>query len=366
MKIILIFAGVISTIVASNEDLFASWFAEQKEEVLDDKLLLEVDGIIPSYIEGRLIRAGPSILQTKDKNFTNFLDAFGRVTAWTLSGKSNDAWFQSAIIKSILWNHSISDDTISPHISQEKTSPSTKPGLFDLDDMDNTDVNVYRFPGSNSFLSFTDFYLANEIDLTSLRALGSVQYKDNENFPKNAFFSSSHPCEYIHPTSQEIFLINWVGVKTAKGSSIYIYALDSQMTRTAVGRVDIGYLPYSIHSVALVGENVVVVASPVSIDFVKSGVTLCLTCSINDLLSTDSTMIYVFSLTQPMAELAEGATVNIASPVAIAEVEPPQGFFLFHHINAWLKDEVNSRIDRNYKFLISLLGLCSCAGYVCI
>ena len=105
---------------ALGDDKFASWFAEQREEVLDDLLPLEVEGEIPKFIDGKLIRVGPSVLHTEKKNFTNFLDAFGRVTSWTLSGSTNTAYFQSAIIKSLLWNHSMNDQSIARHITQQK------------------------------------------------------------------------------------------------------------------------------------------------------------------------------------------------------------------------------------------------------
>ena len=330
-----------------GNDKFASWFAEQREEVLDDLLPLEVQGEIPNFIDGKLIRVGPSVLHTENKNYTNFLDAFGRVTSWTLSGTSNTASFQSAIVKSLLWNHSVNDKSITRHITQQKTDPSTRPGIFSLDEMDNTDVNVYKFKNSDKFLTFTDFYLANEVHLDTLRTIGSAQYKDSDNIPENGFFSSSHPEEYIHPTTEVVYLINWLGVKTARGSTIYIYAMDGNLSRTLVGAVDIDFLPYSIHSVALVGDYISVVVAPVSLDFLKAGANLCLTCSYNDNLSTLPTNIYVFSL-------AEVGLDKSHPPVVTVEVPPPNSFFTFHHLNGFLKEaDDNDDVSRaiGYKFL---------------
>lgn len=326
--------GVV-TAMSADDDPFASWFDEQTEDIIDESTSVKVSGIIPSYINGKLIRVGPSVLTTKKKNFTNYLDAFGRVTSWTLSGQSNEASFQSAIVKSLLWNHSVSDQTIARHITQQKTDPSTRPGLFDLNDMDNTDVNVYRFKGSDSFLSFTDFHLANEIDLNSLRTIGSVQYKDSEGVPNNGFFSSSHPGEYTHPVTKDVYLINWLGVKTARGSTINVFSMDKNMVRTVIGTVDIGFLPYSIHSVIVVGDYVTVIVAPVSIDFIKTGTNLCLSCSYHDDLANKPTQIFVFSL----ATVGQTSKEAPMPPIVTVEVQPPDNFFVFHYANGWINDE---------------------------
>lgn len=79
--------------------------------------------------------------------------------------------------------------------------------------MDNTDVNVYLFPSNNnSFITFTDFYLSNEIDLHSLRTLGSSPIFGD--VPSSTTFSGSHPGKYIDPITGELYLINWLGAKT--------------------------------------------------------------------------------------------------------------------------------------------------------
>jgi carotenoid cleavage dioxygenase-like enzyme len=340
---LVIVSCVIAFVTATlGDDKFASWFAQQQEEVLDDLLPVEVAGKIPSFVDGKLIRVGPSVIETEDKNYTNFLDAFGRVTSWTLSGTTNTAYFQSAIIKSLLWNHSKHDQSIARHITQQKTEPSTRPGIFSLDEMDNTDVNVYKFKNSNNFLTFTDFYISNEVHLDSLRTIGSAKYNDSESIPENGFFSSSHPEEFTHPSTGTVYLINWLGVKTARGSTVYIYAMDEHLSRTVVGSVDIDFLPYSIHSIALVDGYLAVVVAPVSIDFLKAGANLCLTCSYTDNLATLPTTVYVFSLEEVGRDISR-------APVVTVEIPPPNSFFTFHHVNGWLE------ADRN----VLVLDMCS-------
>lgn len=137
-----------------GEDYFVHWFNDQYAEILDDPKPLEVSGTVPAYIEGRLLRVGPTQVRTENKNYTNYLDGFGRVSSWRIDGANNKVDFLSAFIRSSLFNASeptqegeggVATD-IARHITQQYTSPKTHVGLFDLGWMDNTDVNVYRFP----------------------------------------------------------------------------------------------------------------------------------------------------------------------------------------------------------------------------
>lgn len=328
--LILLILTLFLHVFSKQDDYFASWFQEQRNEILDEEINLPIDGVIPPYINGKLARLGPSIYTTKQKNYTNYLDSFGRVTMWTISGKDKTTTFQSAMIRSLLYNASVAEDSISRHITQEKTEPATQAGAFDLRQMDNTDVNAYHFAGSNSFISFTDFYIANEIDLRTLRTLGSVDH--NDSIPRGSFFSSSHPGEYIHPVTQEKYLINWLGQKTAKGSRINVYAMGSDLVRKVIGSVDIGFLPYSIHSVLVVGDYVVIISGPVALDFLKTGINLCLSCSSNDNLGSEPTDIFVFSL-----KSVGSSDPSAAPPTAHVQLSPPDSLFAFHYVGGWIK-----------------------------
>lgn len=89
--------------------------------MLDEPRSLRVVGKIPNYVRGALIRAGPTITETETKNFTNFLDGFGRVTKWDLDGEDNSATYLSSIIRSNLYNSSFVEgkpSTIARHITQ--------------------------------------------------------------------------------------------------------------------------------------------------------------------------------------------------------------------------------------------------------
>ena len=323
------------SVAFASEDLFSNWFESQENEIIDEPLHLKVVGELPSYINGNLVRVGPSLLgATDNKSYTNFLDSFGRASSWQLRGKDGTASFMSTIIKSNLWNASVEDNTIARHITQQFTDPPTDTGFFELSWMDNTDVNVYRFADSNKFLTFTDFYLMNEVDFKTLRTLGTVSLNQTgDDVPKGTFFSSSHPGEHINAETGEVELVNWIGAEKLGGSTIYIYRMGKDMVRKVVGSVDIDFLPYSIHSIAVTGDYAIVVLGHVSLDFLRTGINLCLSCNAHSSLETEPTQIFVFSL-------APGARQGVdVGPIATMTVDAPDAFFINHFINAFTKTE---------------------------
>jgi hypothetical protein len=102
-------AHAVNTTEYNDSDLFASWFADQRQEV-HELTPLSVEGIIPSYVQGGLYRVGPAISNPGLKNYTNFLDAFGRISQWRIDGTANTVTFNSRIIKSHVFNVSLTGD----------------------------------------------------------------------------------------------------------------------------------------------------------------------------------------------------------------------------------------------------------------
>ena len=130
--------------MSSGHRLTASTFPippDQREEIVGEGLKRPIDGILPAYVSGALLRVGPSIARTSKHNYTNFLDSFGRITKWDLTGGENGTvTFTSALIRSNVFNASFGDfdgsqDDIERHIFQEPTTPKTRIGLFKLTNM---------------------------------------------------------------------------------------------------------------------------------------------------------------------------------------------------------------------------------------
>ena len=111
-----------------EEDLFASYFVDQHKETDDKGVKILVDGKLPKYIIGNLIRVGPTINQTPKRNYTNFLDGFGRVSKWSINGLDSTISYQSKIIRSLQYNASNDAQDIIAHVTQQPTDPPMKSG----------------------------------------------------------------------------------------------------------------------------------------------------------------------------------------------------------------------------------------------
>lgn len=313
--ILVIYLGLSSLVRADDTDYFARWFNDEVQEIYDTEETLPVKGTLPKYLVGNLIRLGPTLLHTPNRNYTNFVDAFGRIGKWRLDGGSNTATLQSCIIKSSQWNASNDGNDIPSHITSQKTEPESK-GVPNLAVMDNTDVYVHQFPGSDEYITFTDFHLGNRIHVSSLRTLGNTVYNDNA----KGTYSGSHYGQYFDVERNEEVLVNWLGEPAAGGIKLSVYKMGSDFVRHVVGTLKVNFTPFSIHAITIAGKYAFVTLGPVEIDFLKTGANKCLSCSAHSHLSDGGkTMIYVFDLED--------------SDQDIIQIESPTPFFTFHQIN---------------------------------
>lgn len=375
--------------VNAQEDIFMTWFQDQKAEILDAPVGTNIEGCLPEYVKGSLLRVGPSIATpSPDISYSNFLDAFGRITKWDVDGASNTSAYTSSMIRSLVYNASDLDGapTIARHIFQEQTDPRTSFGLFDLDWMDNTDVNVYRFSdpltgeGVGPILTFTDFHLINAVDWNSLRTLGSIQFNDTvtgsqngDAPPDSTFFSGSHPGEHVDASTGEVVLVNWLGQKLVRGYRVYVYKMGRDMKRVVIGSVDVDTEPYSIHAVAVTSGYVALVVGPVDLEFLRTGVSLCVSCSAEDHIGqpSSSTRLFVFDLEPNLLDTADSGEhsstgskgaprssedSNSPPPVAEVEMEGPESFFIFHFINAVLNGTTLTLDTCAYDSMDGVLG----------
>merc|ERR1712080_491136 len=201
-------------------------------------------------------------------------------------------------------------------------------GIPNMTVMDNTNVYLHKFKGSGEYLTFTDFHLSNRLHDESLHTLGNTKFNDN----LKGIFSGSHYGEYFDKATGENVIVNWLGEPKFGGINLIVYKMGSDLVRYSVGSVDIKFIPYSIHSVVVSGDYAFVVVSPVEIDLLKSGATMCLSCSARDNLDSRETIIYVFCLDESFADQT------------VKRIVSPEPFFSFHHINA-VTEGNNTQLD---------------------
>ena len=314
----LIFLSCLAACLA-EEDYFLRWYNDETREIFgEESSKLEIKGKLPTYLQGDLIRLGPTLSHTDKKNVTNFIDGFGRITKWSFSGNTNEVAYQSAFIRSSLYNASADLTNIPSHITIEATEPKSR-GIPDLDAMDNTDVYVHKFEGSDEYLTLTDFHLGNRIDERTLYTIGNSEFNDK----LKGTYSGSHYGLYYDKAVGEEVLVNWVGEPKAGGIRMSVYKMGTDMVRHSVGSVNVNFTPYSLHALTVAGDYAFVVLGPVEISFTKTGTSLCLSCAASSHLDDGKTIIYVFPLDDSLGQ-------------EVKQIESPQTFFTFHHINGVL------------------------------
>lgn len=316
-------------IISVLSDSFSEWFQDQTQEIFDPPLKIDFEFFngyneLPEILtkNSSLIRLGPTILNTPENKYTNYIDGFGRISKWTFSYNPNEVLFQSTIIKSTLWNNSNDGMSIPPHITSEKIYPS-KFNIVQLDNMDNTDVYPYRFETKPNFLTLsTDFYQTNQIDYNNLKTIGSTNFNDEG---IDGTFSSSHSAEYYDKINNKIYKVNWLGQKDLTGTKIKLYIMDDTYTRKIIGSYHIKYLPYSIHSIMVIDNYALLYISPVKLKFLASGFNSCISCSYTDNLNSEDSQFIIFDLTSSDQD---------SKPVSIINIPKSNNFFVFHYSNA--------------------------------
>mmetsp|Transcript_10186 Transcript_10186/g.20276 ORF Transcript_10186/g.20276 Transcript_10186/m.20276 type:complete len:535 (-) Transcript_10186:20-1624(-) len=328
---LLLVVCALMTVRSLQFDPFSSWFVDQHKET-EGPIPVTITGVIPQYVTGDLYRLGPSITSTLKKNYTNFLDGFGRVTRWSIDGEQQQATFQSRMIRSLQFNSSDDGTSIVRHITQQVTAPKTRAGPLSIENMDNTDVALYPL-NPNAIVTVTDFASANVIDRETLETIGTLQYDDSE-CPEcdGATFSGSHNGFWSNPDTGEEEIVNWIGKKHVGGFEIMIYRLSrSTLKRKVVGTLSLRWQPFSIHAIAVTNNYATLVLGRVELDFLKTGVTLCLTCSAEDRLKEKDGKVFVFELGNDKAPET--------APKLEMDVPKEEAYFVFHFINAYLEND---------------------------
>lgn len=328
---------LLAAVPTALSDSFGHWFDDQRAEVIDSSYPITVQfhngasKLPPSLTKkGSLIRLGPSVLNTGQVNYTNYIDGFGRISKWAFGSGDNKILYQSAMIKSTLWNSSNVGTDIPPHITSEKTNPS-RFEIVQLDNMDNTDVFPFRFPTKkDTVVISTDFSVSNRIHYDSLRTLGSTTFNDKA----KGTFAGSHTAEYVDASTGKLYRVGWLGQKDLTGTSMTMYKMGDDFVRQVVGSYHLGYLPYSIHQSMVVGDYAIIYASPVKLKFLATGFDACISCSISDKLDSEDSQWLIFDLK---------STNPDAKPVAVINTPKASNFFVFHYANGKFATGSNNR-----------------------
>ena len=212
----------------------------------------EVQGVIPAWLSGRLIRTAPAIFEFDKWRAEHWFDALGMLYSFEIGSSGRVHWMQRLLEcefnRSVLHGHNeLASFGTRNHrgLLQRLLHPTPR-------STDNANVNIR--PEGRHWIAMTESERQLTIDPASLKTAAEARFADA--LP-NARLMCAHP----HDDSERRELIN-IGVRFGASSGLIVFSQAYGSTaRREVGRVPLRRVPY-IHSFAITRTKIVLVVAP--------------------------------------------------------------------------------------------------------
>lgn len=298
------------------------------EEVLSPRRLT-VEGDIPEYIKGTLIRNGPGLfgsLTDPPRRYTHIFDGLAKLTRYHFNGLG-EVNFSTQFIRSPLYDRIVKRKRDLPAVT---TAGPTEPPVSKLANLvttlatgskyGNTNVNVHELSGiGGPLLAVTDAPFIYEVDKTTLQTKGEFRYP-NKIVQSGGIelFSTAHP-HALGGYSYNIF----TEIRPGRATLVHLVRIDKRGYRTILGTITCppNEIPY-IHDFSITPNYAIIAVWPLTVPFNAMingrGFMPQLTWEGNQ----RGTKIHVFSLAGKSDKL----------PLASYESAP---LWAYHHVNAY-------------------------------
>ena len=271
---------------------------------------LTVEGEIPEWLEGSLLRTGPTKFEAGERDLSHWFDGLAMLHAFAIA--DGEVRYSNKYLESNAYTHADSEGELG--YQEFATDPCRDLferffSRFSPDLTDNANVNISK--QAESFVSMTETPMPVEFDPETLETVGLAEYEDEVDGSLTT----------AHPHNDDGYTYNYV-TKFSKTSSYNVYRMpDGTREREVIASIDRDRPSY-MHSFGLT-ENYVVLAE---FPFVVNPL---------EMLVRDRPFIENYRWkpergTRFVLVDREAGDV-VADPVA----EP---FFAFHHVNAFEDD----------------------------
>ena len=158
-------------------------FDSQLEECSDFELKGKHEWTLPKWAEGVFVTSGPSQHEMNGTKFSHVLDGYGRFS--NVNFRDGKALFTSKMLKSKVYNNSLSQGGVAPGILFAETEPprwkSMIPALnfYYSFSQDNNWVSLELLADNKTFVGTTDSNKKLEIDLMSLETRENIKWEDD-------------------------------------------------------------------------------------------------------------------------------------------------------------------------------------------
>lgn len=321
------------TVVAPDQDVpnWDLWMSTQLGET-DGPRKLIVEGSIPEWVKGSLVRLGPAQYQVGNRSLQHQMDGYGKLSNFRING--NEVQFQTRFLRSSTFVESQNMNDVVPHLTFMPTDPPftwKDEGVLMSGPSDNNPI----FPWCTGFDSGDICFACSDgaspvaFDPVTLNTIGYYNYttadgKAHEGKPVADAIGGAHRLREVDGEAT----IGWQVLQMMpipfQQKVLQMYKdvrVDGKIERRFFGAVNVPRLPV-IHSLGSSRNYVIAVVPPMGIDFLKMLMN-------RDQISamaykgSEPTFIYVFDL---------HSTQEDKQPVKIYQVP---AFYVNHHINAY-------------------------------
>jgi len=295
----------------------------------DSPVPLQVQGSIPSWVDGSLIRNAPGQYATTKNSVTFAFDGLAKLFKFNLhEGKVQ---FQERFLRTALFNKTRADQKFPKTAMMGNVEPPW--GMFDLPKpslSDNTNIQVFPMAGAASAIATTDSAVYTLFDVDSLGTTGKIT-------PPKQGLSASH-MHYL-PGSAETVMVNFAtNLIAVKEHEITVFKMGADYKQVFFGKTSLDYIPY-IHSFGVTPTHMLLFAYPL-------GFAEMCTLEFKPLIECATwydrnTTLFVFDLNGNPD----------SAPVMTVEMLP---HFTMHHVNAY-EDEEAFWVEGNTYFSSNIL-----------
>jgi carotenoid cleavage dioxygenase-like enzyme len=295
-------------------------FQTQREEV--EPTELSVEGSLPGWLTGRLLRNGPGQFEAGDTDLRHWFDPYAMLRGFRIDGQANAVTYTNRFVRSDDFEYAREEGGV------RRMLPGTPPdqpvwtrvrdalsGNF----QDNPSIGVVDLAGTLHAVTESPVGIGFEessLETTDRRDLTTGLDAD---------FTLGHP----HYDPERDVLVNF-GVEYDRETTYTLFERDTRTAETTeIGRVTFEDAPYA-HSFAMTEEFVVLAAIPFGLD----------TTSLLRGAFTDGTFVSAVTEfeTAGMTRDARFIVMDRESGEIVREV-PADPFFVYHHANAYRDGE---------------------------
>ncbi len=291
--------------------------AELKQEF--STMAVPVQGTIPSWLKGSLIRNGPVTVSVDGKHNEHWFDGLAMLHAFTI--QEGNVFYANRFLRTQAYDTVFNKKSLSYAGFAVDPCRSIFKRFFSLflssgpHALNNANVNVAKI--ADRYVALTETPLPVEFDPVTLETVGVLDYKDS--LPHRDTWESAHP--HCNPVTGDAlsYLIEF-----GHQSYYCLYTIPANtLERKVIARIPVDRPSY-MHSFAITEQYVILVEFP----FVVNPLSLML---------TSKAFIKNFSW-QPERGTCF-TIVKHSTGEIVGTYRSKKAFFAFHHINAYETDE---------------------------